>query len=291
MKQSDIIRDLLNWIESQLDKPLSLERISAKSGYSKWHIQRMFKNVTGQALFSYVRGRRLTRSALDLKFTKQTILNIAMHYHFDSQQTFTRAFKRKFNQTPGSYRRGNEWNTDSTHPRFFIESSPLPHPKFIKLPATSLIGIKQNVTGNSLHVFNLSTDEKQRLWTFHLYRSRYIPTDLYGLINFESPHESEGGIEAFYTTALEPHHVTDKTRQGQSFTLSGGDYALFNYYGPTDELQNFIVNLYEYTLPAYKLIRRHGCDIERFHLLNGTKKEKTPPKYIHCEYFIPIRIS
>ena len=50
MDQSGIIRDLLVWLESHLDHPLSLDNVAAKAGYSKWHLQRMFKEVTGHAM-------------------------------------------------------------------------------------------------------------------------------------------------------------------------------------------------------------------------------------------------
>lgn len=50
MDQAGIIRDLLIWLEGHLDQPLSLDNVAAKAGYSKWHLQRMFKDVTGQLL-------------------------------------------------------------------------------------------------------------------------------------------------------------------------------------------------------------------------------------------------
>ncbi|ELN78420.1 DNA-binding transcriptional activator MarA, partial [Salmonella enterica subsp. enterica serovar Enteritidis str. 13183-1] len=38
------IHSILDWIEDNLESPLSLEKVSERSGYSKWHLQRMFKN-------------------------------------------------------------------------------------------------------------------------------------------------------------------------------------------------------------------------------------------------------
>lgn len=50
MDQAGIIRDLLIWLEGHLDQPLSLDNVAAKAGYSKWHLQRMFKDVTATPL-------------------------------------------------------------------------------------------------------------------------------------------------------------------------------------------------------------------------------------------------
>lgn len=69
MDQAGIIRDLLTWLEGHLDQPLSLDNVAAKAGYSKWHLQRMFKDVTGHAIGAYIRARRLSKSAVALRLT------------------------------------------------------------------------------------------------------------------------------------------------------------------------------------------------------------------------------
>ncbi|EBG0062798.1 helix-turn-helix domain-containing protein, partial [Salmonella enterica] len=88
----DIIREVVRWLENSLNTPLLIESIAGKSGYSRWYFQRIFKKSTGVALGTYVRERRLARAALDLKLTRKTVLEIALKYGFESQQTFTRSF-------------------------------------------------------------------------------------------------------------------------------------------------------------------------------------------------------
>ncbi|SUG49661.1 right origin-binding protein [Salmonella enterica subsp. arizonae] len=73
MDQAGIIRDLLIWLEGHLDQPLSLDNVAAKAGYSKWHLQRMFKDVTGHAIGAYIRARRLSKSAVALRLTARPI--------------------------------------------------------------------------------------------------------------------------------------------------------------------------------------------------------------------------
>ena len=51
------IHSILDWIEDNLESPLSLEKVSERSGYSKWHLQRMFKKETGHSLGQYIRSR------------------------------------------------------------------------------------------------------------------------------------------------------------------------------------------------------------------------------------------
>ncbi len=116
----DIIRTLTDWIDSNLDKTLSIDEVAAKSGYSKWHLQRMFRTVTKQTLGGYIRERRLTLAAEALRKTQRPVFDIAMQYGYDSQQTFSRVFRRQFSQTPTAYRhtmrrqalQRSSWNFD-----------------------------------------------------------------------------------------------------------------------------------------------------------------------------------
>ncbi|MFK8257973.1 superoxide response transcriptional regulator SoxS [Erwinia sp. AnSW2-5] len=116
----DIISTLTDWIDNNLEKTLSIDEVAAKSGYSKWHLQRMFRSVTKQTLGGYIRERRLTLAAEALRLTQRPVFDIAMQYGYDSQQTFSRVFRRQFSQTPTAYRhtmrhaslKRSSWNFD-----------------------------------------------------------------------------------------------------------------------------------------------------------------------------------
>ena len=68
--QEEIIHSLTRWIDQNLDKTLSIDEVAARSGYSKWHLQRMFRTVTKQTLGGYIRERRLTLAAEALRQTQ-----------------------------------------------------------------------------------------------------------------------------------------------------------------------------------------------------------------------------
>ncbi len=146
MNQGTIIFDLLTWLENHLTNPLSLDNVALKAGYSKWHLQRMFKEVTGHAMGSYIRARRLSKAAVSLRLTNRPILEIALEYHFDSQQTFTRAFKKQFGQSPGRYRRSSDWTAYGLCPPIDPGDLTLPESIFMTFPETVLIGQTQSYT-------------------------------------------------------------------------------------------------------------------------------------------------
>ena len=66
------IHSILDWIEDNLESPLSLEKVSERSGYSKWHLQRMFKET--HSLGQYIRSRKMTEIAQKLKESNEPIL-------------------------------------------------------------------------------------------------------------------------------------------------------------------------------------------------------------------------
>lgn len=287
MDQAGIIRDLLNWLESHLDQPLSLDNVAAKAGYSKWHLQRMFKDVTGHAIGSYIRARRLTKAAVALCLTSRPILDIALQYRFDSQQTFTRAFKKQFAQTPASYRRSDNWNTFGLRPPIRLGAFTLPQPQFITLPETQLLGLTQTYNCRLEQICNFRTEIRVHYWRQFLGETCSVPPVLYGLHHSRPSKEKDDEHEVLYTTALEPQYLPDDIHTGKPITLPGGDYAMFVFEGPNDELQDFIISLYDTCLPTFQLTRRKGFDAERFHPSRDTDGEI--PAIIRCEYFIPIQ--
>ncbi|ERK10132.1 Right origin-binding protein [Serratia fonticola AU-AP2C] len=120
--------DLMCWIEKNLiNEKLHINDISKKSGYTKWHLQRIFKKQTGLTLAKYVKQRRMTKSAMALSFTNMPISEISFTYGFDSQQNFTRVFKKYFGVTPLVYRRLPNLKTEKflAGPEGYVGTQPL----------------------------------------------------------------------------------------------------------------------------------------------------------------------
>lgn len=288
MDQAGIIRDLLSWLESHLDQPLSLDNVAAKAGYSKWHLQRMFKDITGNAIGAYIRARRLSKAAVALRLTSRPILDIALQYRFDSQQTFTRAFKKQFAQTPALYRRAEDWNAFGICPPIRLGAFTLPQPEFLSLPDKHLVGLTQSYSCTLEQITTVRTELRSQFWRQFLGEVETLPPVLYGLHHSRPSQEKDDEQEVLYTTALEPDQVPDKVQEVQPLVLPGGEFAMFSYEGPIGGLQDFILTVYGTCLPELKLTRRKGHDIERFYP-KGERHPHQAPTEIKCDYLIPIR--
>ncbi|WP_437614363.1 MDR efflux pump AcrAB transcriptional activator RobA [Erwinia sp. V71] len=288
MDQAGIIRDLLVWLESHLDQPLSLDNVAAKAGYSKWHLQRMFKEVTSHAIGAYIRARRLSKAAVALRLTSRPILDIALQYRFDSQQTFTRAFKKQFAQTPAYYRRSSDWNSFGIRPPIRLGDFTLPQPTYVTLPETVLVGQTQSYTCTLEQISHYRDEMRIHFWRQFLTETDTVPPILYGLHQSRPSQEKDDEQEILYTTAVSSDQLNHSMQSTQTVLLEAGDYVQFTYDGPTSELQEFILLIYGTCMPTLGLTRRQGQDIERFHT-HGGKKRQNPPTEIRCDYLIPIR--
>ncbi|XTZ37775.1 MDR efflux pump AcrAB transcriptional activator RobA [Salmonella enterica] len=288
MDQAGIIRDLLTWLEGHLDQPLSLDNVAAKAGYSKWHMQRMFKDVTGHAIGAYIRARRLSKSAVALRLTARPILDIALQYRFDSQQTFTRAFKKQFNVTPALYRRSPDWSSYGIRPPIRLEEFALPKHEFVTLPPMHLVGTTQSYTCALEEISDFRNQMRSQFWREFLNDAPKIPAEMYGMHEPRPSLEKDDEQEVLYTTALAPEMANGHINDAQPVLLEGGDYVVFSYDGPGDGLQEFILTVYGTCMPMLNLTRRKGQDIEHFYPQDDAHDRETPLQ-IRCEYMVPIR--
>lgn len=92
------------YVLSHLDEEINLSQLAEAAGYSMYHAARMFKELTGQTPFDYIRQARLTQAAKRLRDTDEKIVEVALSHGFESHDGFTRSFARQFHMTPRSYR-------------------------------------------------------------------------------------------------------------------------------------------------------------------------------------------
>lgn len=91
-------------IQANLDDDLSLEALAKRVRLSAFHFHRLFRSAVGETLKQYTQRLRLERAAYRLVLLDATILDVALDSGFQSHETFSREFKRRFLVTPRSYR-------------------------------------------------------------------------------------------------------------------------------------------------------------------------------------------
>ena len=105
LKPYDLLDGVLNEIEKGLKEGVNEYTLADKFYLSKAHLRRLFRFAFGRPIGAYIRSRKLAASVEDLLLTDMNVLDIAVEFGLDYEQTFIRAFKREFGLTPGELRK------------------------------------------------------------------------------------------------------------------------------------------------------------------------------------------
>ncbi|PKU25201.1 AraC family transcriptional regulator [Telmatospirillum siberiense] len=101
---------LFDHIDRHLSEDLSIEILSEVVSFSKFHFQRQFSDYCGLSVGRYIQLMRLKRASYRLVFNKfDRIIDIALDSGFESPESFARAFKNTFGQTPSEFRKAPAW--------------------------------------------------------------------------------------------------------------------------------------------------------------------------------------
>lgn len=108
------IQRFVDYMEDHLDEEIDMDEAMSKSHISKFHFYRLFKAIVGITVYEYIKRRKLSKAAEHLRNTNDDILMTAVKYGFNSQEVFTRNFKKLFHYPPGKFRSMNELNWQSS---------------------------------------------------------------------------------------------------------------------------------------------------------------------------------
>ncbi|WP_055666697.1 helix-turn-helix transcriptional regulator [Desnuesiella massiliensis] len=105
MNYKERIQASIEYIESNLEEKILLENLAKQVFLSKYHYHRVFHELVGETVMTYIRKRRLTEAAKELIDSNIKIVDVALKYQFGSQEAFSRAFRRMFKISPGEFRK------------------------------------------------------------------------------------------------------------------------------------------------------------------------------------------
>ncbi len=84
----------ITYMEANLNQAIEAEDVAKNSGYSLFHFHRKFMQAFQLSATDYLKRRRLAQAANLLVHSEERIIDIAFISGFDSQEAFTRAFKK-----------------------------------------------------------------------------------------------------------------------------------------------------------------------------------------------------
>lgn len=98
------LKQMLAWIDTNLEKNISVKDIAAVASICARECQRIFHRYLNNTPMAYVRQKRLLLAASQLALTDTPVTDIAMNCGFASPSYFTRQFRLLTGTTPTRYR-------------------------------------------------------------------------------------------------------------------------------------------------------------------------------------------
>ncbi|MFA9455265.1 response regulator [Halalkalibacter sp. AB-rgal2] len=102
---ADLIQSILQLVETNYMKDLSLSILADQAGYNASYLSRLFKVETGKGFVQYLRDIRMKHACYLLINSKLTIEHISQKVGFLDEKHFRRTFKKDLGMTPGEYRK------------------------------------------------------------------------------------------------------------------------------------------------------------------------------------------
>ena len=134
------LRCVCDHIERHLDEPLSIEALSRMAHSSPFHFHRQFTAWCGLPLYRYIQWLRLRRASWRLAFNPQDkVIDIALDAGFQNPESFTRAFKTAFGQSPRQFRQKPNWATwHQRVPKLALQEQNVMDVKIVEFPHTNV---------------------------------------------------------------------------------------------------------------------------------------------------------
>lgn len=105
LKPYELLENVLTEIENRINDGINVDDLADQFNLSAGHLQRLFKFAFKQPIAGYIRSRRLAVSLEKLLNKDANILDIALDYGFNYEQSYIRAFKSEYGITPGEMRK------------------------------------------------------------------------------------------------------------------------------------------------------------------------------------------
>ncbi|MBG9578099.1 AraC family transcriptional regulator [Bacillus thuringiensis] len=277
----------MQYIEDNLTHEIDFKEVAKIAYCSEYHFKRMFSFLAGISLSEYIRCRRLTLAAFELKNSGAKVIDVAIKYGYNSPDSFSRAFQNLHGITP-SEARSSSHSLKAYSPMTFQLSIQGGHEMNYRIEEKEpfrIIGITKRVP----IVFNGVNEEIASMWkslnpeTIQTLKSlsNMEPTGIISAsTNFsEGRMEEKGELDHYIGVAT----TKDCPEQFKQLEVAASTWAIFEAVGPFPEtLQNVWGRIYSEWFPSSNYELAEGPEI-----LWNEQKDISSPNF-KSEIWIPV---
>jgi AraC family transcriptional regulator len=276
------INEVLSYVDHHLTDDLNVKQLSERFGISFFHFHRILKAYLNEPLGSYISRVRLETAVKLIRYSDETLSDIAIRVGYSNVSAFSKAFSKEFGLPPQEFK-SNKTIVLNTHIDYKINGSGKLvsdiKPKML-LMADKPVVFTRFVGEYGGEAFNHAWDNfldfavKNKLlgWKPDLFSTYYdFPSDV-GLENCTTD----------FCIATSKPIVSSNGVSGK--TISGGKYAVFRYKGPYERLWELYETIFGVWIFDTDIKLRDVPIIEKY--LNYSANRD--PNNFLTEIYIPI---
>ncbi|MBE7147036.1 AraC family transcriptional regulator [Bacillus mycoides] len=277
----------MRYIEDNLTHEINFKEVAKIAFCSEYHFKRMFSFLAGISLSEYIRCRRLTLAAFELKDSNTKVIDVAIKYGYNSPDSFTRAFQNLHGITP-SEARSTIRSLKAYSPMTFqlsIQGGSEMNYRIEEKDSFRIIGITKRVP----IVFNGVNEEIASMWksltpqsiqTLKMLSNVNPNGIISASTNFsEGRMEEKGELDHYIGVAT----TKDCPEQFVQLEVAASTWAIFEAVGPfPDALQNVWGRIYSEWFPSSNYELAEGPEI----LWNESKDVSSPN--FRSEIWVPV---
>lgn len=272
MPDLEVIFEAVEFIETHLKSTITVGDIAGAIGYSLYHFSRSFNTAVHHTPYDYLMRRRLSESACELVETDKKIIDIALDYQFNNPETYSRAFKRMFQEQPSQCRKRGYIKPQSLMPRLtlahleHLDKGPYLRPVLEERESLCIMGLVTLLPSESetlaiTQLWAMVNGTLQRLgYTGNCYGIMwYLDNAL--TVDSSEPSLDSGASVAFYMAGMELKVVSGTEIAGfVQKCIPELKYARFTHKGPLSDMYLTLDYVYHTWLPksgsvcAYPLV-------------------------------------
>ena len=225
----EVINEAISYIFDHIDEDITVDDVARHCAYSKYHLTRMFKEDTDEALYQFIKRIKLERSAWRLKVEKGvSITEIGQDYGY-SASNFATAFKKHLGVSPADFRKNSEKIVEE---QTFAEG----------LTLNDLEEAESRITIENLNSFTVLYERKKgnyrnmpEEWCRFLEKYEYLADEntryIECTIDDPSITDQDNCMYELCQTIPEDHPALKENKDLLTHSFDGGKYAIYHFKG------------------------------------------------------------
>ena len=281
-KYDERFNRLCEFIYNHLDDDLSIEKLSKIAHFSKYHFHRQFSAYMGISVFKFTQLLRLKRASYQLVFNQDMkVIDIALNSGFDNHESFSRAFKKNFKQTPIQFRNDPKWKPwHEPYKQITYKGNNIMQVNIINFKEAKVAVLEHRGDPQLLN------NSVQRFieWRKETGLSPVKNSQSYGIV-YDDPNNTETDKFRFDICGTIDVEVVENEYGIVNKIISGGRYAVLQHKGAHEFMDSKIYELYGKWLPESKEELRDAPMF--FHYVNFLPD--VPESELITDIYLPLK--